>query len=260
MIDLANQAHWEWSPVSVSAGAAVVTALIALVAVLAAFRQVAEARRLREAQAQPYVTIDLEPVDPGDYQFINLVIENHGSTVARDVKFAFDPALITSDERYRLGERAIFQEGIPVLVPRKRVVCFFDNGLSRNDNADRAERGDVAKAPDRFNVTVSYSDRSGKRYQERYILDLAHFAGARWIGRKTLHDLARYTERIAARLDQWNDGQRLRVWVRDEDEHASVLREFQRRHGRSPHINDGALMAEIVEERAWAQPPTAPDQ
>lgn len=45
----------------VAAGAAVGTLIVAVVAVLAAFRQVAEARVLRQEQAQPYVAVYMEP-------------------------------------------------------------------------------------------------------------------------------------------------------------------------------------------------------
>ena len=66
--------------------------LVLVVAAVFAGCQVWEARRLREAQIRPFVVIDFE-VWRG---FIELKIKNFGSTLARNIKFTFDPPVQTT--------------------------------------------------------------------------------------------------------------------------------------------------------------------
>ena len=66
-----------------------VTVVIYGALLIYAIRQVGEATRLRRAQTRPFVVVDLEPG-----WLIFLTVENIGSTVARNVTFNFEPALV----------------------------------------------------------------------------------------------------------------------------------------------------------------------
>jgi hypothetical protein len=93
--------------------------VVIVAAAVVAWRQVKEARRLRdeqrrlrEEQARPFVLIDFHPWST----IIELKITNTGRTLARDVRFAFDPPLTTTHDtsgRGNLMELNVFKTGIP---------------------------------------------------------------------------------------------------------------------------------------------------
>jgi hypothetical protein len=64
---------WGDVPAWVDASASLVTLGVAIGAVIAAFRQVREARSLREAQAQPFVVIDFEPTRGVGHPFMDIL-------------------------------------------------------------------------------------------------------------------------------------------------------------------------------------------
>lgn len=114
---------WEWSASAWSA----LTFLVLLGAALLTWRQVKEAQRLREEQAQPFVIIDF-------YAFSTIVeirIANIGTTLARDVQFAFTPPLESTFD-HQTGHDSVkdlnlFTRGIPSLAPGKEIKLFFDS-------------------------------------------------------------------------------------------------------------------------------------
>jgi len=116
--------------------------------------QVREAGRTREAQSQPFVVVDIEPsrVWPN---MLNLIVENSGTTLARDVRISFNTPLRTSIADLELADSVLLREGIPSPPPRRRVATLFD--LSH----DRAK----TDLPMRYDVTVSFTDAFG-RHQE----------------------------------------------------------------------------------------------
>ncbi len=62
------------------------TMAVALGAAVPAYRAVRESRNLREDQARPFVVVTLEPSGASRH-FLDLVVRNHGKTMARDVNF-----------------------------------------------------------------------------------------------------------------------------------------------------------------------------
>src|SRR6266536_2406867 len=102
---------------AVAAWAAWATVGIYIVIGLFAWRQVHEARRLREEQARPFVIVDFEPGF-----LVYLTVENLGRTMAREVTIDFDKALETTLDRPReLDETPLFREPIPALPPGKKI-------------------------------------------------------------------------------------------------------------------------------------------
>jgi hypothetical protein len=77
----------EWSAFGalMAAAGAIGTLIVAVVAARAAFRQVAEARELRQEQAQPYVAVYMEP-SAATPEIVDLVIRNFGATAAHEVR------------------------------------------------------------------------------------------------------------------------------------------------------------------------------
>lgn len=82
-----------------------------------------------EAQ-QPYVVVDIRASDFIS-EALNLVVENVGPTVARNVRIRFDPPIQTSmdgDDREKLADALIFTQGIPHLPPGRKIEVLFDIG------------------------------------------------------------------------------------------------------------------------------------
>lgn len=177
----------------VTALASILTVIIALAAAVFAWRQVREARRLREAQAQPFVIADIQPGRVWA-NYLTLVIENIGTTLARDVRVAFDPPLSTTLEGSDLPGGKLLKDGIAALPPGRRIETLFD--LSH----DRLDR----KLPMRFAVTVRFSDFRGKEQEQLpYVIDLSYMYDLEMIGEKTIHDMAESLEKIRREIERW---------------------------------------------------------
>jgi hypothetical protein len=117
-----NSGSIDWQ--AVEAAGVWVTVLVLIAAAFYARSQVDVARRSREEQTRPYVVLDLDAQSRPP--LVNLIISNIGATVAKNVKFRFDPDLVSSlDGRTdtTIGELRIFAEGIPWLAPRRRSLC-----------------------------------------------------------------------------------------------------------------------------------------
>jgi hypothetical protein len=196
-----------WTPADWSAGGTVVTAVIALLAALFAWLQVRHARRLREDQARPFVIVYFE-LSPVWTQAVNLVVENVGSTVARDVTFSFSEPLRCAARTGDINEPKLFKEGVTTLPPGMRYSTLFDLGPERIE----------AKLPVSYDVTVSYRGRGRKPETERYTLDLSLFFGLEKFTEYGIHHGAKALHEIEKTLRKWTGkSNRLKVWVKDED-------------------------------------------
>lgn len=168
----------------IEAAAVVVQATVVMVALLVARGQLTEARLSRQNQDRPYVIVDFD----GDRieHFVYIDVVNHGRTSAYDVAFTFDPPLSTTmdDTGYGVTKMQIFETGIPMLAPGRRISALFDAARERNQ----------AGLPARYDVEVTYhgeADRKGERqaFRDHLTLDLGVFRNRLSVGRKTIHDV-----------------------------------------------------------------------
>ncbi len=196
----------EWTAIGT-----VATACVALFGAGFAGWQVWELRRTREQESRPFVIVDIEP-SPVWRNLLNLVIENVGSTVARDVRLNFTPPLQSSSDKIDLESTVLLREGVPMLPPGRRIQTFFDASHDRKDSGD---------LPMRYDVTVSLSDYRGRQQEEqRYVIDLQHLYGLTEIREYGIHHASQALREIEKSVKKWSDIHgRLRVWVRDEDLH-----------------------------------------
>jgi hypothetical protein len=226
---LASLGHWltahpEYAEWGVAAGTLLTVIVLASAAVVA-WRQVKEAKRLREEhqhlreeQARPFVVIDIEPWSP----FVDLKITNVGKTMAQDVQFRFEPKLESvKDEQHGfvpVGETNLFKNGIASFPPGKQITLWFDH------YPDRIEKG----LPDRYDVEISYVGPSGKRYAETTILDLGMYRDIGEITRYGIHDVHGRLKEIATTLNSWTHPEGLKVLTRKErKQYAAEIREWQ---------------------------------
>src|SRR6266496_1022633 len=134
---------------AVAAWAAWATVGIYVVLGLFAWRQVHEARKLREEQARPFVIVDFEPGF-----LVYLTVENLGRTMARDVSIHFDKPLQSSlPDRRELDESPLFREPILALPPGKKIRVLFDQFDGRTE----------AKLPFTYDVEVRYRGPTGNK-------------------------------------------------------------------------------------------------
>jgi hypothetical protein len=165
--------------------------LVLLVAALVAWRQVREARRLREQQNRPFVVIDFD-IERGVETYLE--IANLGTSLARDVKFEISPPLASAVD-VPVDKFKMLNEGIPTLAPGKRLRTFFDIGHQRFE----------ADLPMSYVATVQYKDEDGKRsFKEKLDLDLELFMYLESPTRRDLHDVHERLEDIGKTLRKWS--------------------------------------------------------
>ena len=201
----AEAAGWhaeQWSALGV-----VVTAIIAVVAAVFAFFQLREARRLREAQARPFVIVDVQ-TSHAIARVLNLVVENIGRTLARNVRFSFLPPLTTTMKGYDIANTVLVREGIAMLPPGRRMEYLFDESVARHKQ----------QLPSRYEVVVDYDDASGRRQESlRFTIDLSPLYGVRFIRESGMHQAAEALQAMSRTLDGWTGAAgRLSVSAVDE--------------------------------------------
>ncbi len=153
-------------PAWVSAGASIVTALIAATALWIAKRQFALARETREAQTKPFVVCDFEDSESGDS--ISVVLSNLGQTAARDVCVHFAPGLPAGIGGQQPLDRQPFPRPIPQLAPGRRLVTtyLFTGFFGAKD--------ELLSGTVRHEVTVEYKYGRDKAECEVLDLDASH--------------------------------------------------------------------------------------
>ncbi|SOD98781.1 hypothetical protein SAMN06272739_2030 [Blastococcus haudaquaticus] len=199
-----------WTPDDWSAFGTNVTAFIAVAAGLVAWRQLREARKLREEQAQPYVVCYAEKT-PGHDQSVDIVIRNFGTTVARDVELTVQPSLMRSGHAGREPEQVHLPAQIPALVPGQEWRTWWDLGTARVDFPD---------LPDRHDVLVTYQDSKGKPLPSTpSVLDWRDFSTREWLVTKGVHEIATALQEIRRTVKSFQNSGRggMAVFVRDGD-------------------------------------------
>jgi hypothetical protein len=167
-----------------------------VIAAVVAARQVKEARRLREAQAQPFVVVDLVVEEPR-YQEIFVVISNIGGTMARNVHLKFDPELTSSlDSKGVTPPRELkpLRDGIPSLPPGKEIRVMFDIFTQR----------DAARFPDVYEVEISFDAPALKRnLKDHSVLDLGVYRNVLHGDRRDVHDVHERLKELVAETRKW---------------------------------------------------------
>lgn len=214
-----------WTPEDWTALATGATALTAAVAAIVAFVQVGQARRAREEQIRPFVLVHIASSAVWTNIF-NLVIENLGATLARDVTIEFDPPVTTSLSNYDLASTLLFTKGIPSLPPRGRIEVMFDV------SHDRAE----ANLPMRYDVRVQYCDARGRPQEPlSYPIDLEYLYGLEQVTQYGIHHAAKALQDIQRTLRTWTASENmLGVAIHDEDAHRLDRRIEAAMTGRRP--------------------------
>ncbi len=186
----------------VQAWAAVATALIALIAVVYAALQVYLARQDREDRSRPFVAVVLSP---SHGIVANIVVENTGATMARNVRFVFAPEWESSDlKRTKIRESRIWTEGIPNLAPGQRIAMFADTFPDRF-NTELPQAYDVTVQYDGEPRTRVWPSRAQRRnYEDSFVLDFRTFWGYSSATVYGLHEIADAVRSIKQTFAGWS--------------------------------------------------------
>lgn len=168
-------------------------------------------QRLRDEQARPFVSVDFES-SPAWMNAINIVVENIGKTIAKNVRITFDPAIQSSyldSDNYEIGSSTLLARGVPAMPPGKRIVTLFDLSHERIKT----------DLPMTYNVRVELQDFRGRDQEPlEYILDLSYRYTMQQVGVDNIHDISQTLKKIERNIGRWTQRDGLRVWIRDEDE------------------------------------------
>ncbi|APE26763.1 hypothetical protein vnz_37255 (plasmid) [Streptomyces venezuelae] len=124
-------------------------------------RQLELAEKIHREQNEPYVIVDIQPGAPGS-MLLHLVVENIGSTVARNVRISADPPIETSfGEQATADLQAVLARVYPMIPPGRRLEFIFD-GPSRFNGA----------LPMAYTFTVHYEGPFGPVEELEYLVDI----------------------------------------------------------------------------------------
>lgn len=167
------------------------TLVVLAAAALFAAWQVWEARNDRRQRHRPFVVVDFEVEAT---IFVEVQVSNIGATPARDVVVTLDqePQSALDGGRWHAADAAIFEEGVPLMPPERRIRMLFDRVPDRID----------AGLPMRYVAAVAYRDDRGEVYEETYPLDLDARRGFKSIIIKGTHEVAEELEKIRNTLQK----------------------------------------------------------
>jgi hypothetical protein len=201
-----NVADW------ITAGASILTLVVAVFALTYARGQVAEAqfarrqaRELEKERSQPYLVAYTEP-SGATPAIIDLVVKNYGQTAAQNVRLELDPWPVRSDGTAG-GERVAVPDPIPVLAPGQEWRTMWDSA---------SERGS-SEHPDRHVGLVRYEGIDRESRESEVVLDWAVYKTRRWVQVYGEHDSAKALRDMRGIMKKWSESIHgsLSVYVRD---------------------------------------------
>jgi len=222
------------------AGAAVLTLVVAVFALLYARGQVAEAKAARAQaaaldveRAQPYVVMFTEP-SAATPLLIDLVIRNYGQTSATDVTITLDPwPQHSPDDGKTECEDVALPDRIPVLAPGQEWRTSWDHARARSST----------DLPDHHRGAVSYRGIDGAQRESPVALDWSLYRTRRWATVRSVHDGAQALREMRRIMEKWTDSPRggLAAFTRDGDAADARKREqFEAWKASQSETTDGA--------------------
>ena len=179
-----------WTADDWSALASIVTASIALLALVIALFYWHDAQATRQERRLPYVVASLEP-DRSDPRVVYLVIRNLGATPAHDVRIEMTPSPVRSNGAG--GGELPYPTDFPVLVPGQTSRTFWDFGPWRYHQRDVLEA--------RHRMRIEYDDSRSQPHETESWLDWdSVLLGPGWIGRRPLDDVSNHIESMERSL------------------------------------------------------------
>lgn len=177
------------------------------------FKLVTETRMLREVQTEPQMSVTFQIRD--EYiNFIDVVIQNIGLGPAYDVKFLVEPDVQFSGGK-SIGSIGFVKKGMRYFAPSQRLNSFL---LSIVDEPEEKKGIPI-------NVTVTYKSRTGKQYQDVFLLDLSEFINLVRIDEPPLITIARNIKKMQEDTHKLTTGfSKIQVIAYTPDEFRDAIR------------------------------------
>jgi hypothetical protein len=170
-----------------------ISAIVATIVWLSTLVQIREMRKATEEANRPYVVVYYDIIKSN---MVNLVIENLGNSLAKNVKLKSDSSIPFPLNR-PLSETKLFKKGILNLPPNKKISAFV--GMF-GDLKQQLQENVFCE----FRIHVKYCGWKSEIYQEEYDISLEHHSELlRW-NELTVHDLAKSFDKFARDYDNYN--------------------------------------------------------
>jgi len=193
--------------------------LATLVYAVLTWKLVSETKKMRRAQTDAKVTVRVEPRKE-TIHLLKLIVANEGIGPAYDVKFEILPNLSSKIEasiKEKIESLGYFDKGIEYLSPNQEISTFLTSILQDYD----------AKIETSFNIKVSYTNSSGQKAKDTYLIDLSIFKGLSQIGKPNLYTIAKEIEKIQKDFHNIATGvKKLRVISQSKENYDQEQREW----------------------------------
>ena len=200
-----------------------VVALATVFYAILTWRLVSETRKLREIQTEPRVSVRVERDSTGFLGY-ELVVENNGHGVAKNVQFEFDgdPSYFHNSwvncDPLVIDEIPIIKNGLDYLEPNQAFRFFL--GTVSSDEYERA-----TKAPWIFRT--QYESLYGKRRADTYIVDFSQFRGT-FFEPNHLKEISDHMKSIRQDLHRLTEGYaKVQTVTQTRDEYEQRRKEWQ---------------------------------
>jgi hypothetical protein len=138
--------------------ASIVTGASGLVVAVGTYFLVTEARKTREVQTAPNISISL--TQPNKRGLIYIVVKNDGEGTARNIQFSTMGDFQAVVRKVPLSETFFIKNGLSYLVPKQefRVILNHDRAISYSES---------------LTISVRYESETGKEYAKEFVNDFA---------------------------------------------------------------------------------------
>lgn len=204
-----------------------VVAVSTVIYALLTWRLVSETRRMREVQTEPRVSIRVEADHAGHHGY-ELVIQNNGQGVAKNVRFEFegDPTYFRNSWVDRsppeINELSVIRDGLDFLEPGQ--VYRFPLGTVSPKEYERA-----VEAP--WTFRTQYESLYGKPKTDTYIVDFSQFRGM-FFEPNHLREIADHIKEVRKDLHRFTEGHaRVQVVTQTREEDKRRREEWRNTQG-----------------------------
>lgn len=215
ILDFLNQNSGVFA-VIFSAAVAIATVVYAILT----WRLVKETRRMREAQTEPLVSINVQPHE-GYIMLIDMNIQNIGLGPAYDLTFQIDPDFECKKDTL-LSELSMMTNGIKYLPPGQKIRFHLTNLFQDFEKK--------MKTP--FNIQVKYLNGIGKALHNTYLVDLSQFEGISQMPRPPLYSICDDIKHLRTSIERLASGfKRLKVVVYTQQDIQKELEKYTQETG-----------------------------
>ncbi|WP_051875132.1 hypothetical protein [Streptomyces exfoliatus] len=130
--------------------------------VVVARRKLEHAQKVHREQNEPYVIVDIQPAGGPRRGLLLLIVENIGSTVARNVRITADPPLESAlGAEYTTRLQRALERTFPMIPPGRRLEYTFDGPM----------RWENTELPTAYTFTVRCEGPFGRMEEQQYAVD-----------------------------------------------------------------------------------------